>query len=86
MIWWLANTLLQNNSTTSQITNFAFTFKVLNIKKFSEDFRKALLASQASVEVSVTEIENTNLTEKYGIFALLGTGKSIYTGSIPGRI
>lgn len=60
--------------------------KELNAKKFTDDFKKAFLTAQSKVEISVNEIDTTNITEKYGIFALLGTGKSKYAGSIPGRI
>ncbi len=60
--------------------------KQLNEKQFSEDFKNALLGVKSSVNVSVFEVGESGDASKYGIFALLGEGKSKYSGSIPGRI
>lgn len=61
--------------------------KELNVKKFTDDFRDALFNQKPAVEVSMKEIVGAEEdTSKYGIFSLLGEGKSKYAGSIPGRI
>ena len=58
----------------------------LDRKKFEEDFKKSFLGERQEVMAQVNKIENLGDPSKYGIFALLGEGKSEYAGSIPGRI
>ena len=60
--------------------------KELDAKKFTGDFKKAVLTAQPGVEISTNDVTTANGTEKYGIFALLGTGKSKFTGSMQARI
>ena len=60
--------------------------KRLNGKKFILDFKKAFFDTQPSVELTMEPYGALNDATDYGIFALLGEGKSKFTGSIPARV
>jgi vancomycin resistance protein YoaR len=55
-------------------------------KKFVSDFKAAFIGKQKTVDVTTQTVTNISDTNKYGIYALLGEGKSKYTGSIASRI
>ena len=58
----------------------------LDIKKFTEDFKKAFFGIVPQIGVAVAEINEVGDPSKYGIYALLGKGISKFDGSAPGRI
>ncbi|MBT6400985.1 hypothetical protein HN803_06760 [candidate division WWE3 bacterium] len=57
----------------------------LDARAFTQDFEKALFEGNSSVQVAMTPIDSLGDTSKYGIFTLLGTGSSKYTGSAAAR-
>ena len=60
--------------------------KELDDRKFIEDFKLAFLNGEGKVQAPVVPVAGPGDKEKYGIYALLGEGKSNFSGSIPGRI
>ncbi len=58
----------------------------LNRDEFRKKFKDALFSSAGSVDIPLEEVKSSDNPQKYGIFALLGEGKSRYTGSASGRI
>ncbi|MBI2620772.1 VanW family protein [candidate division WWE3 bacterium] len=58
----------------------------LDVKKFTDDFRKAFFDGAPTVNVTANAYGALVSAGNYGIFALLGEGKSKFTGSIPARI
>ena len=60
--------------------------EVLDIKGFTEDFKKAFFTLRPSVDVSMQDSGFPEEASKYGIYALLGEGTSKFTGSAQARI
>ncbi len=58
----------------------------LDVPKFTADFKKALLEHRPTVQMTMVVINKPESKEKYGIRALLGSGKSRFTGSANARI
>ena len=58
----------------------------VDVKKFSSDFKNAFFGLKGSVDIPVKIIDQPATKDKYGIFALLGTGTSKFTGSGNSRI
>lgn len=58
----------------------------LNVKEFTDVFRKAYLEARSEVTLVMKEVSGPIEKEKYGIFALLGEGNSKFTGSANARI
>jgi vancomycin resistance protein YoaR len=58
----------------------------LDVQKFSEDFEDALFGEVLSVEISLIETSGEDNPAKYGIFTLLGEGRSNFRGSAAGRV
>ena len=60
--------------------------KELNVKEFTEDFKKALFSGENGVDASVTVVSGPSDPNKYGILSLIGEGTSSYSGSAQARI
>ena len=58
----------------------------LDINAFTKNFKEAFFSKKDSVSLIMKRNDNNVPSESYGIFALLGEGKSKFNGSIPGRI
>lgn len=58
----------------------------VDVKKFTEEFKGALFEIKNTVEIPVNKISQLEDKESYGIFALLGEGKSKFNGSSTSRI
>ncbi len=60
--------------------------KELDAKKFTREFKTAYISALPSVEATLRDREIPANTEKFGIFELLGEGKSKFEGSSNARI
>lgn len=70
------------------VTEFKLVEEGLEVdtKKFAQDFKKALLEVQPSVEIPTKIVTLEEDADKYGILALLGEGTSKYIGSSQARV
>lgn len=59
--------------------------KEMDVKKFSQDFKTALFSDAKEVTVATNLISSVD-KDKYGIYQLLGEGKSKFSGSSSARI
>jgi vancomycin resistance protein YoaR len=58
----------------------------VSVRKLTNNFREAFFGDTSIVEIPADTISGDNGKEMYGIYALLGEGTSIFTGSSSGRI
>lgn len=75
-------------SDSGQVIDFELTEtgEELDVKTFTEDFKEALFNGKETVIAETVPTDNSSDLTKYGIFALLGYGESIYSGSSSARI
>jgi vancomycin resistance protein YoaR len=75
-------------SSDGKVTGFKITEngKELDAKSFSEGLKEAIFSQKTALAIPVKEVKSSDDPRKYGIFTLIGEGKSTYKGSAAGRV